>query len=732
MLAPHAEVTVAGVAPSEGSAGGPPVLSYKLFGSPRRSGLSALIAEADAIVAQPPWPQLAALLRRAPARLVYDVYDPEPFEVAERLREDGSFKRRIVSTLTADRVLRGLADADHLMCASEKQRDLWLGAMLGERCMTPEDQYRDPTLRSRIDCVPFGLPAEPPVSQGPGARGRFPQIAAEDELILWNGGIWAWLDAPSAIRALALLRERRPRARLVFMGASALPAARRAAREARELAGELGLLDTHVFFNDEWVPYERRADWLLEADCVLSAQSDHLETRFAFRTRLLDAIWAGLPIVCTSGDDLAELIEREGLGATAVPPAPSRSPPGSRRCWPRDAPRSRRAWRRSRPDTHGRRWQRPLLEWVTASEPPPPRQRSGGRPGQRLRDARLPGRPRGPSRRRRRTAAVAVSEAPLVSIVVVAYRQREPLAECLRALGEAQAALEGPSELIVVDNGGLAELVAEHRPDARVLRSEGNIGFAAGAQAGIEAATGRVGGARQRRRERRTRCARRAAGDGAAQPDVGAVAAQIRFRTRPGQINSAGIVVDSLGVASERFAGAPLAAAAEPGEVFGASGCVALYRAAMLAQVGGFDGALLRLPRGRGPRLARARRGLARALRAAGARRPSRLGQHRRGLAAQVLARRPQPDLAAGAQHDRPPARALAARDRALRPRLRDLRGAHRPHARAAAPAGSRGCAAGARCAPNAAAERREVELAPARSGWLGSLRQHRAYRAAG
>jgi GT2 family glycosyltransferase len=67
------------------------------------------------------------------------------------------------------------------------------------------------------------------------------------------------------------------------------------------------------------------------------------------------------------------------------------------------------------------------------------------------------------------------------------------------------------------------------------------------------------------------------------------VAAQVRFARAPEVINSAGIGVDSLGIATERLTGAPVALAAEPAEVFGPSACFALYRAEMLAQVGGFD-----------------------------------------------------------------------------------------------------------------------------------------------
>src|SRR5205823_6084689 len=45
-----------------------------------------------------------------------------------------------------------------------------------------------------------------------------------------------------------------------------------------------------------------------------SAHFDELETRYAFRTRLLDCIWAGLPVVTTTGDALAEVVRERGLG----------------------------------------------------------------------------------------------------------------------------------------------------------------------------------------------------------------------------------------------------------------------------------------------------------------------------------------------------------------------------------------------------------------------------------
>jgi glycosyltransferase involved in cell wall biosynthesis len=91
------------------------------------------------------------------------------------------------------------------------------------------------------------------------------------------------------------------------------------ASAARHAAAERGLLGETVLFNSDWVPYEDRGAWLMEATCAVAAHGDHLETRFAFRTRLLDCFWAGLPIVATRGDDLAGRVERDDLGSVCEP-----------------------------------------------------------------------------------------------------------------------------------------------------------------------------------------------------------------------------------------------------------------------------------------------------------------------------------------------------------------------------------------------------------------------------
>jgi GT2 family glycosyltransferase len=176
---------------------------------------------------------------------------------------------------------------------------------------------------------------------------------------------------------------------------------------------------------------------------------------------------------------------------------------------------------------------------------------------------------------------------PTVSIVIVAYRQTGALLECLESASAAAANVS--SELIVVDNGSLSGLVRERFPSGRLVAPGFNSGFAGGVARGIGAAGGRWVALLNDDATIEPDALAMMLTAGESSEKIGAVAAQVRFRDARERVNSAGISVDRLGIATERLAGAPVAAASEPGEAFGASGCCALYRRAMLEQIGGFD-----------------------------------------------------------------------------------------------------------------------------------------------
>ena len=97
------------------------------------------------------------------------------------------------------------AAGDFFICASERQRMLWLGWLEAAGRVNPLTYDADPTLRALIDTVPTGVPAEPPQQTRPLVRGVVPGIGQDDPLLVWGGGVWNWLDPLTLIEAVERL-----------------------------------------------------------------------------------------------------------------------------------------------------------------------------------------------------------------------------------------------------------------------------------------------------------------------------------------------------------------------------------------------------------------------------------------------------------------------------------------------------------------------------------------------
>ena len=111
---------------------------------------------------------------------------------------------------------------------------MYVGALLASRLIHPAAYGADPSFRSFLEQVPFGIPSEPPQRvEGAGPRARFPAIGEDAQIMLWNGGIWNWLDPCTAVAATVKAAERCPRVRLVFMFAQGASTAQSGARRGR-------------------------------------------------------------------------------------------------------------------------------------------------------------------------------------------------------------------------------------------------------------------------------------------------------------------------------------------------------------------------------------------------------------------------------------------------------------------------------------------------------------------
>jgi GT2 family glycosyltransferase/glycosyltransferase involved in cell wall biosynthesis len=287
----------------------------------RPSSVDEHEAWADVIIVQGHALALFPSLETSKKILVVDVYDPLHLEQLEQGRgQTLKVWDKQVAEAT-DALNHQLLLGDFFLCASERQRHFWLGQLSALGRVNPYTYSRDNDLDSLIAVAPFGIPAEDPVQRRPALRGVVPGIGADDKIIIWGGGIYNWFDPNTLIRAVAQLAVAHPNIRLFFMGVKhpnpAVPEME-AVSVARALSDQLGLTGKHVFFNETWVPYDDRQDYLMEADLGVSTHFQHVETTFSFRTRILDYLWAGLPIVTTDGDSFGSLVASESLGA-AVP-----------------------------------------------------------------------------------------------------------------------------------------------------------------------------------------------------------------------------------------------------------------------------------------------------------------------------------------------------------------------------------------------------------------------------
>lgn len=297
-----------------GAVSGPRVATFAP-GAP----LGTLVGDADVVVVS----GRVELMTAVKKPLVIDLYDPFVLSNLD-LYGEGFNRSGGRSLLSLRWLAHHLENGDFFLCASATQRSFWLG-MLAATGRVNEANYRDdPELRRLLAIVPFGVPDAPPAAGAPAVKGVLPGIGASDRVVTWAGGMWNWVDPLTLIRATALLRERRPEVKTLVLGTrhpNPEIGEMAIARRARELAAELGMLDDGVSFID-WVPYAERHRYLLESDVGVSLHRSGVESEFAFRTRVLDYLWCGVPMVVTAGDELAARVEHEDLGRVVQPDDP--------------------------------------------------------------------------------------------------------------------------------------------------------------------------------------------------------------------------------------------------------------------------------------------------------------------------------------------------------------------------------------------------------------------------
>lgn len=274
------------IARSEGSA--PTDVTLIEHGSSEARGA---LREASVLVGQP---ARGFRKRRREQRIVYDLFDPTVLELRELYGARPSPRQRVHLGAEWWRLAEALMRADLLVCAARRQRDFY------ERLQSGDAPWIE---------VPFGVDLSEVIACE----------KSKDNVVVWGGGLWEWLDPAGAVEAILRVNQSGVRAKLLFLGRSRPNRNLIDRRRDDRFEALLALGGEHVSANEQWVPYRERLSWLRAGKIAIMLHRRTGEADYSIRTRLFDAIAAGLPVVASSGGFAAELVEREKLGIV-VPP----------------------------------------------------------------------------------------------------------------------------------------------------------------------------------------------------------------------------------------------------------------------------------------------------------------------------------------------------------------------------------------------------------------------------
>lgn len=291
------------------------VVSYKRFHWP---SIQTIATQVDCVILSPYTIWEIPPLRQLDTAIVIDGYAPVLVEWLTTLQPDNNLSIQLTHwTERVSALFHQYLHSDFFICASERQRFWWLGQLEVAGRINPKTFHEDPSLRNLVDVVPYGLPEAAPKHTRQVVKGVWPGIAPDDLVVLWGGGLWPWLDPITAVHAISDLHPIHPQIKLIFPGTihpnpdvQEMPVHN---SRVYTLVQERGLLNKAIFFG-EWVPYDDWPNVLLESDIALSLHHETIETQLAFRSRMLEYIWAGLPIVATKGDATSAFVTHYNLG----------------------------------------------------------------------------------------------------------------------------------------------------------------------------------------------------------------------------------------------------------------------------------------------------------------------------------------------------------------------------------------------------------------------------------
>jgi glycosyltransferase involved in cell wall biosynthesis len=227
------------------------------------------------------WP-LFIFLPRTHAISVVDFIGPSLLE--------NTYLGRYPVSVAARLKAEAFSNADLVLCANERLRYYLMGFLLSRGIQKPPNA---------IQVIPMAPPAESPKKSVDYARmkpeGQF--------VVLVAGSLNPWYHYETIFRAVNEIRDLD--LQIVFMGDNPTTVKVDVKRQLIDLASKYDLSDRTTITGP--VPFKERCNHYLQADIGLNLAGDSWEDELSSRARLVDYLWAGLPIITSGRDYISKL-----------------------------------------------------------------------------------------------------------------------------------------------------------------------------------------------------------------------------------------------------------------------------------------------------------------------------------------------------------------------------------------------------------------------------------------
>lgn len=256
----------------------------------KKEAISEFLKDIDLVIIQGE-PANYLLSQNFKGYVIVDLYDP--YAIESLSYDDKAFE--FAHSSLSFQLKKGM----HFLCANEKQRIFYLGGLFISKRLEPEIFQKDPEFKSLISIVPYGVPEEEPILEENYFNFKEP--------VIFFGSFYDWYDIEILEEVLLELKKEMEFHFIVTKHLRPSTTPQKKFKEFEEWSKKEGLLDKNIHIID-WMPYNERTKAYFSSSLSLCLYPESFETELSFRTRILDFLYGGLPVIALKGSQLEKLI----------------------------------------------------------------------------------------------------------------------------------------------------------------------------------------------------------------------------------------------------------------------------------------------------------------------------------------------------------------------------------------------------------------------------------------